>query len=243
MVGVLAWWVTHSAIFEARRIVVTGNRQLSEGRVLRIGGVSGRTNVLWFSPGSVEGRLTADPWILTARVSRTLPATISISVTERVPMAVLHEGGSYFIAADGTVLGPARGRSGLPTIGIDGPPIVAGARSAGALGPLKAMAGLPASLRNEVRRAYVDHGLLTMELRSGVRAVYGDAGAAEAKGEALAAVLGWAARSGIHLAYVDVRAPVSPAAGTLGSASLLDPAGTNGPIALHPTGSPNPATR
>src|SRR5439155_5200397 len=40
VVGLLAWWVTHSAIFDARRISVDGNRRLSAARVLRIGGVS-----------------------------------------------------------------------------------------------------------------------------------------------------------------------------------------------------------
>jgi cell division septal protein FtsQ len=243
VVGLLAWWVTHSAVFDARRIAVTGNRQLSVARVLRIGGVSERTNVMWFSQGSVERRLTANPWILAARVSRTLPATISISVTERVPMAVLEAGRSYLIAGDGTVLGPARGRPGLPTIGIAGPTILVGSRPAAALGPLKAIAALPAGLRSQVRKTYLSHGLLTVELRSGVRAVYGDAGDAQAKGEALEAVLRWATRSGISLAYVDVRSPVSPAAGPAGSPAVLHPAGTNGPIALHPAGSPKPATR
>ncbi|HEX9313707.1 MAG TPA: FtsQ-type POTRA domain-containing protein [Actinomycetota bacterium] len=243
IVGLLAWWVTHSAVFDARRIAVTGNRQLSVARILRIGGVSERTNVMWFSPGRVERRLTADPWILAAHVSRTLPATISISVTERVPVAVLEEGRSYFIAGDGTVLGPARGRLRLPTIGIAGPTILAGSRPAAALGPLKAIAALPAGFVGQVRKAYVAHGLLTVELRSGVRAIYGDAGQAEAKGEALAAVLRWATRSGISLDYVDVRSPVSPAAGPAGSPAVLDPAGVNGPIALEPNGRPKLAGR
>ena len=243
VVGLLAWWVTHSAIFDARRIAVTGNRQLSIARVLQIGGVGERTNVMWFSPGWVERRLTADPWILAAHVSRTLPATISISVTERVPVAVLEGGRSYFIAGDGPVLGPARGRPGLPRIGIAGPTILAGSRSAAALGPLKAIAALPAGLRGQVRRTYVAHGLLTVELRSGVRAIYGDTGDAEAKGAALAAVLRWATRSGISLAYVDVRSPVSPAAGRGGSPAVPNPAGANGAIALHPAGGPKPAGR
>jgi len=243
VVGLLAWWVTHSAIFDARRISVDGNRRLSAARVLRIGGVSEGTNVMWFSPGRIERRLTADPWILSAHVSRTLPSTISISVTERVPVAVVQGGRSYFVAGDGTILGPARGRPGLPTIGISGPTILAGARPAAALGPLRAIAALPAGLRDQVRKTYLAQGLLTLELRSGVRAIYGDAREAEAKGEALAAVLRWAGRSGISLAYVDVRAPVSPAAGPVGSPPVSSSAGASGPIALHPTGNPSPTRR
>lgn len=215
-VGVLAWWVTHSAIFEARSISVTGNKRLSRQAVLRLADLSGATNVLWFSPGGTVGRLESSPWIVSARVDRSLPGTISVSVTERVPVAVVGAGSRrYLVAADRTVLGRASDSTGLPLVSIGPAPVVRpGMRLSAISGPLHAILGLSRRLRPQVVSARIGTGQegLVLVLRSGVRAVYGDSTDAEAKGRALAAVLDWAGRNGVRLSYVDVRAPVTPAA-------------------------------
>jgi len=210
-----SWWVTHSAIFEARRIVVDGNEHLSSAEVLRLAGVSSRTNVLWLSTSAIERRLEGDPWIQGASVSRTLPSKISISVTERRPVAMIRSGGRrYVVAADSTVVALASGSVRLPV--IDFPPrrVHPGARATWAVGPLRAIQALPSNLRVRIRLAVLDrNGQLVLVLRNGIRVIYGEPTQPEAKAAALAVILRWAAGRGLALSYVDVRSPITPAAG------------------------------
>ena len=54
---VVAWWVTHSAIFRAHDISVEGNHRLSDRAVLRLAEIGPATDVVWLSTGRVEARL------------------------------------------------------------------------------------------------------------------------------------------------------------------------------------------
>lgn len=236
------WWVTHSAIFQARTVSVTGNHRLTDEQVLRLGGVSPRTNVLWFSPGAVEAALEASPWIASARVARTLPSTISITVSELSAFAVLDTGTDrYLLAEDGTVLGAAARHSTLPVVRMGRSPVRTGSRFAAAGSQLEAIASLPEGVRPIVVRSEIDprRGLVLV-LTGGVDVLYGDAGDAAAKGQALSAILDWAERGGVHLATVDVRIPATPVA----SPVAPDPSpSASSAVNASPPSSPNATTR
>jgi cell division protein FtsQ len=224
--------VSRSAVFEARRISVAGNRHLSDRQVLAAAGVGGATNVLWFSPGRVESRLEGNPWIQSAQVSRSLPSTVSISILERVPAATVLAGDRRsLIASDGTVLGAVDRAGRLPEIQTPpGSPSVVARQIRTAL---RALEAVPRGVRGQVRQAgFRADGGLVLELRGGVRALYGDSTQLPEKGQALAAILGWAKRHGMALTYVDVRAPVTPAA------RPVAPATPTPPVTLAPAGSP-----
>jgi cell division protein FtsQ len=228
----VALWVTHSAVFRMRRVSVSGNRHLTESQVLRIAGIDGRTNVLWLSTSAVERRLESNPWIRVAHVSRTLPTAVSVSISERTAVASARVGGRlYLLSADGMVLGTATSQGRLPVIELSRASVRPGARLSSATGGLDALMALPPSLRRRVGMVETDGaGDLVVTLRTGVRAIYGDASAARAKGEALASVLRWAADHGVHLAYVDVRAPVTPAAGPVEPATPTPAATLTPPV-------------
>src|SRR5207247_436556 len=112
----------------------------------------------WLSTADVERRLEASPWIAAARVSRTLPSTITISITERTAAAVLRSGPrAFLVAADGMVL--AAGTSGrLPAIDLAGarPEPRVGTKDAAAQPGLRILGALPGSLRSRVRTARMD---------------------------------------------------------------------------------------
>jgi cell division protein FtsQ len=214
LVVAAGWWVTHSAIFQARTITVSGNHRLTDGQIIGLGGMGKRTNVLWFSPGAVEARLESSPWIRTAHVSRTLPSTVRITVTELSALAVLDtRTGRYLLAPDGTVLGAATGRAILPVIHLGGARVRVAEPVRGAAESLRAVAGLPLDVRSRVDRVDTEPASgLVLVLAGGVRVVYGDGSQAAAKGEALAAILEWAGRARVSLASVDVRVPATPVA-------------------------------
>jgi cell division protein FtsQ len=212
LVAVAAWWVTHSRIFEVRTIHVRGNVHLSEPDVLRLAKLSSSTNVLWFSPGTVVHRLEGNPWIRSASVSRTLPSSISVSITERSAVAVLDADHHYLIAGDGTILGVVGSATALPV--IPGPDhAVVGSSISPAEPALQAVAALRNDLRAQVQRVTIDRDAdgMVLELRGGARAVFGDDTDLASKAEALAAVLRWAGRSGVTPATIDLRAPSLPA--------------------------------
>jgi cell division protein FtsQ len=226
LLGVLAilaggWWVTNSRIFELRTLRVVGNAHLSPGQIARLAGLTRSTNVFWFSSSKAERNLAGSPWIATATVSRTLPGEVSIRIRERFPVALVAgpSGRALMVAADGMVLGPARRSNALPTISTSSADSSVGRRIDPRTPGLVVAASLPGSLRPEVTSIDVEgDGQVTLWLKDGVRVLFGDLSEGSVKGQALVAVLGWAARSGVHPAYVDVRAPSAPALFPAGSA-------------------------
>jgi cell division protein FtsQ len=158
----------------------------------------------------VERSLERDPWILSARISRVLPSVIAITIEERVPVAILTPG-RWLAAADGTVLAPAEGAGGLPEVMVAEPDLQVGLRLLAPSPELTILGSLPLGLLKSVASASGDSGNLTLTLRSGVTVLYGDESRAMEKARALQSVLTWTSRNGVHPAYVDVRAPTTPA--------------------------------
>jgi cell division protein FtsQ len=211
LVATLGWWVTHSRIFAARDLSISGNRHLTQQDVLRVGGLDSRSNVLWLSPGQVEGRLERDPWVRSAHVSRTLPSTLRIRITERTPAAVVVPG-HFLVATDGTILGVVGSHADYPLIYAPRQTLAVGGRISPSTPGLVVVAALPAAVRGQVEQVDTDFDAgLVLRLRDGATAVYGDQTAAPAKGQALAAVLDWAVRNQVRPRSVDVRAPGQPA--------------------------------
>jgi hypothetical protein len=204
------WWVTNSPVFDLRSLQVRGNEHVTPAEVARLSGLTRNTNVLWFESGAVERRLESDPWILDARISRSLPAGISIMLEERVPIAMTSGRHPMLLAGDGMVLGPAGTDVRLPV--VETTARLAPGDRISASDALAVVRSLPADFLPEVATVgRQGHGPLVMALRDGVQALYGDATAATSKSETLRAVLAWAARNGVRPGSVDVRAPTAPA--------------------------------
>jgi cell division protein FtsQ len=208
-----AWWATHTSIFDARSISVGGNRRLDRATVLRQAGVGPATNLVWFSPGDVEERLERNPWILSAKVTRALPSSLSITIAERSPIAVVVAGDrAYLVAGDRTILGVAGVQVSLPR--IDGPAsgLTIGATLPAPTPGLTVLQAMPSSLRSDVKGVGPDrNGLLIVAFKDGSQAIYGDATDAAAKARAVEALLQYAAKHHIAPKRLDVRTPDHPA--------------------------------
>jgi cell division protein FtsQ len=212
LITAAGWWVTNSPLFDMRRLRVTGNRHLSDVQVARLAGLSRATNVMWLRSRAIAGRIEQNPWVLRARVSRTLPGTVTVAVQERRAVAVVQaRGRSVVVSGDGVVLGRVSSRTRLPEIELPEAPVDTGARIGSTPAQLVAARALPAGLRRRVARVVQTRGSLTLVLRDGVRVLYGDASQAAAKARALASLLSWAGDRGIRVDYIDVQAPAAPA--------------------------------
>lgn len=205
------WWVTNSPLFHLRSLRLEGLRHLSAPQVRSLAGVTPSTNLFWLSPSMIARRVERSPWVSEASVSRVLPSTLVIRVTERRPVAIL-AGRRLLVAGDGMILGPNPGGLRLPVLQAPRDGVQPGMRLASAFPGLGVARGLAPDLLASVARITADReGEATAVLRDGTTAMFGQPVMVPAKSRALQSVLRWAARSGVRPRYVDVRAPAAPA--------------------------------
>jgi cell division protein FtsQ len=99
--------LANSAGFRITSVVINGRRQLTQDEVLGIGGVNGRSSLLFLDAGAVRDRLKANPWISDATVLKFYPGQLQIDLVERSAFALWQEEGRVsVIADDGAVLEP-----------------------------------------------------------------------------------------------------------------------------------------
>ncbi len=111
--------LANTAGFRITSLSITGRKQLSQEEILAIGGVNGRSSLLFLNAASVRDRLKASPWIADATVLKLYPGRLSIEVTERKAFALWQQGGRMsVIAEDGSVLEPyvAKRFTNLPLV-------------------------------------------------------------------------------------------------------------------------------
>lgn len=101
--------------FGAERVEVTGARLLAPHEVLRASGVAVGLNV-WSDPAPFVAALRRNPAVADAEITRVLPRTLRIRVTEKAPAALVQAGTLRPATADGEVLAvdPSRAPVDLP---------------------------------------------------------------------------------------------------------------------------------
>ena len=208
--------LSRTSLLHVRTIEVGGQSALSRAEVVAIAGLDRRTNVLRFDDGVAERRLESNAWVADAEITVSLPSTIAIAVTERVPVAVASDGrGDLLVAEDGTTLGeperPADGR-GLPRIELAAIGVIEGSPQSPA-GAALALGAMDPDLRaNVVRVSVLLDGTLEVWLRSGPRVQFGAPSAVAPKARAIAQALAWAEIEGERILSLSVVSPSAPAA-------------------------------
>jgi cell division protein FtsQ len=111
--------LANSAGFRITSVAINGRRQLSQDEVLGIGGVNGRSSLLFLDAATVRDKLKANPWIADATVLKLYPGQLQIDLVERTAFALWQQDGRLaVIAEDGAVLEPyvARRFMSLPLV-------------------------------------------------------------------------------------------------------------------------------
>jgi cell division protein FtsQ len=99
--------IANSAGFRITSVAINGRKQLSQDEVLGIGGVNGRSSLLFLDATTVRDKLKANPWIADATVLKLYPGQLQIDITERSAFALWQRDGRLsVIADDGAVLEP-----------------------------------------------------------------------------------------------------------------------------------------
>ncbi|NVN87484.1 MAG: FtsQ-type POTRA domain-containing protein [Rhodopseudomonas sp.] len=105
--------------FRIVNVAIAGRKQLTQDEILAIGGVNGRSSLLFLDAAVVRDKLKANPWIAEATVLKLYPGQLQIDITERSAFARLQlDGRLSVIADDGAVLEPyvARRFISLPLV-------------------------------------------------------------------------------------------------------------------------------
>ncbi|MFO1110385.1 MAG: FtsQ-type POTRA domain-containing protein [Bradyrhizobium sp.] len=99
--------LANSAGFRITSVAINGRKHLSHDEVLGIGGVNGRSSLLFLDAATVRDKLKANPWIADATVLKFYPGQLQIDLVERSAFALWQQDGRLaVIAEDGAVLEP-----------------------------------------------------------------------------------------------------------------------------------------
>ncbi len=111
--------LANSAGFRITTVAINGRKQLSQDEVLAIGGVNGRSSLLFLDAATVRDKLKANPWIADATILKLYPGRLQIDIVERTAYALWQQDGRLsVISEDGAVLEPfvARRFVSLPLV-------------------------------------------------------------------------------------------------------------------------------
>jgi hypothetical protein len=118
--GAVGLWLTVDSRFYVYEARIEGTRRLSPDQVFEASGLRG-LHILWARPATIEPQiLEALPSLESAEASCQLPAECSISVVERRPRVVWHDGDqTWWIDDQGTVFDTQDGATSLGGVGED----------------------------------------------------------------------------------------------------------------------------
>jgi cell division protein FtsQ len=207
-------WLRGSSLVAVRHVQVSGVHG-ADARAIEeaLTTAARRMSTLDVHTAPLQAAVAPFRTVREVHVSTSFPHGLRIHVVERLPVAALTVGATHTaVAADGVILGPALLSPSLPAVAESGQSATAKrVDSAATLGALSALGAAPAPLAKLIERAYTGPKGLTIAMKGGLLAYFGDGTRPHAKWTSLARVLVEPSSAGAT--YVDVRLPERPAAG------------------------------
>jgi len=209
----------HTPWFSAQVVSVSGaHPHTSTGAIVAAAGLEGHPPLISVDPGATAVRVESLPFIASAQVHRHWPDGVTISVTERVPKAVMAGPGTSWAVLDGhgrtLVVDPGRppGLIVLTVQTLKGParpgPVGHTLSGAGAFA-LAVCRTLPVAFSAQVVSvAEAPNATVSLGLNSGITVLLGTDSDMVAKYEDVAAVIAHASLHGATT--IDVTVPQSP---------------------------------
>ena len=189
VLATVAWVLWESPLLAVRTVQVDGVRTLSVTDVRDAARLTTGTPLLRVDTDAAAARVRRLPQVASAQVARGWPDRIVVTVTERVPVAVVPLDGHQSLAdASGVLFETVTGDApdGVVPLDVAHP----GPHDAATRAGLAAIAALPPSVRSDLRSVGATSGEdVVLHLTDGTKVVWGDGGRAAAKAAALAALL------------------------------------------------------
>lgn len=187
--GALAWVVFGSPLLAVRTVQVDGEAGLSAAEVVRVSGITEGTPLVRVDTAAAAARVAELPQVASVEVTRGWPNTVVVTLAERVPVAVVTDGGTRrLVDAGGVVFETITGQPPAGVVPLDVPhPGPDDAATRAALGALTALPGDVASEVTEVTARTADD--VTLGLTDGRSVLWGSADRTERKADVLEALL------------------------------------------------------
>jgi len=196
--------LVNSPLFEINNITVTGNCLLTDEEIRAASGLVPGSNIFRVRLGEAREQLEALPLVRQAELERRLPATVSIVIEERVPVALLNIGGNLWEVDVEAV--PVRKKG----TGWDGLPVITGV---GVGDPnltrvLETIVSLPDQVVQDLSEVFVGPDLrYTLYTFEGIEVRLGMAERLDQKGEMLLEILSLVRQGGRKVEYIDLSEP------------------------------------
>lgn len=216
LVLVAGYVLLRSPLFEVKKVLVRDNHFLSEERIRSAADIGLGVNIFKLDLASAAANLTLIPMLKEAKITRTLPSTVVITVKERVPLGLLPTGDGFIeVDEEGVCLiKTGAGAPGLPVItGVQGE--VAGlgqAVKSGKLGDaLAVVKGLPAGTLANLSEVHVDEdGQIKIYTLEGTQCRFGWPEDIQEKGAIFAQLLVELRKQGTKVNYIDLTCAGQP---------------------------------
>ena len=149
--GVQVWLLGFSSVFDVTAVEVDGASAETLPAVRAAARVAPGTSLLWLDTADLDARVQTIPRVATVDVRRSVPHTVTVTVTEREPVAAVPLGTGVALV-DGT--GFAYRTMPAPPPGIPrlvlGPGLAASPSDPTTVAAVRVLAALPADLRGRI---------------------------------------------------------------------------------------------
>jgi len=187
--GLAAWVLLGSPLLAVRTVQVDGAAGLSEAEVVQTAGIAEGTPLVRGDTAAAAARVAALPQVASVEVTRGWPSTVVVTLAERVPVAVVTEGGTrQLMDAGGVLFDTITGEppAGVVPLDVTDP----GPDDPATTAALGALTALPRDVRDQVTGAAARTADdVTLTLTDGRSVLWGSADRTERKAEVLAALL------------------------------------------------------
>lgn len=188
LIAGVVWLLVGSSLLATRQVEVAGTVELTEEEVRAAARVPIGTPLLLVDTARIESRVQQVRRVAGAQVSRSVPGTVSIQVTERTPIAVTPAGRDVHLvdAAATSYATVPDAPPGLPELRV--PRVVPGAPTARAA--VQVLTALPPQLRQRVRVVSASSPTgVVLRLHDGREVHWGGTAQSERKAAVLAPLL------------------------------------------------------
>jgi cell division protein FtsQ len=216
LAGVSVWGVLHSPLYDVDRIDALGATRYDQAELAETAGLREGQPIVFVDLARAAERIETLPWIDGATVTRDLPGSLTITVSERVAVAwIARPDGRVALLDDRAHVleDVAQPPPGLPAIVTSAPVPDVGTHFA-VLEPAATVAARwSVTARGGVETIAVDRLDLLVTMGDDTLVIFGPAVDVDAKMAALTAVLTHLGDQTVR--YVDVAVPAAPTVGTL----------------------------
>ncbi|MBU1708374.1 MAG: FtsQ-type POTRA domain-containing protein [Proteobacteria bacterium] len=93
---VLYAYFSNSEFFRVTSINIQGGGKISKEEILEASGINIHTNILALDADAVQQKLCRNGWIESVIISKDWPSSLELTVTERVPVAMIEQWGNLY---------------------------------------------------------------------------------------------------------------------------------------------------